>query len=71
MEPRRENIYFDFAQFFKDGDLSDRHFGVFIIFHEAFNVLDSDDLLGMSVLCPVNLTIRSRAYVLSYFVVLF
>jgi hypothetical protein len=58
VELRCENIVLDLAQLSQEGDLSRRHFGVFIIFHEAFDVLDGNDLLGMAVLSPVNLSIR-------------
>ena len=70
MELGSINIVLNLAQFSQDGELSDHHFGVLIIYHEAFDVLDGDYLLCDSVLWPVNLSIRSRTDEFFYSVVI-
>ena len=61
MESGGINIVLNLAEFSEDGDLSDNHFGVIIIFHEAFDVFDGEDLFGVSVLCAVHLSVGSGA----------
>jgi hypothetical protein len=65
------NVVLDFAQFSQDSELSDHHFGMIIIFHEAFDVLDGADLVGVAVLGIVNFSKGSRSYDLFDFVVFF